>query len=153
MPLYVVRVLWAFYKTPTARLACMRNIRAADTHQNRFKTMNRNMSHRFTFESKRTFYFTKTSTSFPLATSCPESAGQSVCLRYPTRPIFRFGTRPSTDRAVTPLPERYGICPEGRAFVVLISAVYSRSGLFWRHNQRHRPREVDEPSFQASVAS
>ena len=69
--------------------------------------MNRNMSHRVTFESKRTFYFTKISTSFPLATSCPESAGQSVSLRYPTRPIFRFGTRPSTDRAVRVLPRRY----------------------------------------------
>ena len=65
------------------------------------------MSHLITFESKRTFYFTKISKSFPLATSCPESAGQSVCLRYPTRPIFRFRTRPSTDRAVRVLPRRY----------------------------------------------
>ena len=39
-------------------------------------------------------------------TSCPEPAGQSVCLRYPTRPIFRFGTRPSTDRAVIADPWR-----------------------------------------------
>ena len=82
--------------------------------------------------SKRTFSFTKICTSFPLATSCPESAGQSVCLQYPTRPIFRFGTRPSTDRAVRLLPRRYGICPEGRAFVVLISASQYRSGSILR---------------------
>ena len=57
--------------------------------------------------SKRTFDFTKICTSFPLVTSCPESAGQSACLRYLTTPIFRFGTRPSTDRAVRALPRRY----------------------------------------------
>jgi hypothetical protein len=113
------------------------------------KKMNRNMSHRFTFESKRTFYFTKISTSFPLVTSCPESAGQSVSLRYLTRPIFRFGTRPSTDRAVRPLPRRYGICPEGRAFVVLISASrYSALYFEWR-NHHWSSRHIQKQRLQA----
>ena len=91
------------------------------------------MSRRFTFASKRTFSFTKICTSFPLATSCPESAGQSVCLQYPARPIFRFGTRPSTDRAVRVLPTRYRDHNRGpRLWWSAIRARY-RSGLFQEH--------------------
>jgi len=99
------------------------------------------MSHRFTFESKRTFYFTKISTSFPLATSCPESAGQSVSLRYPTRPIFRFGTRPSTDRAVRPLPP---VCGHGIASTLrtdLISASQYRPVYLQSINHHYGFRE------------
>ena len=40
-------------------------------------------------------------------TSCLTRLRQAVSLRYPRRPIFRFGTRPSTDRAVRVLPRRY----------------------------------------------
>ena len=69
--------------------------------------MNRNMSHRFTFESKRTFYFTKISKSFPLVTSCPTACPVSQGSDKPPPPILRYGTRPSTDRAVRVLPRRY----------------------------------------------
>ena len=79
----------------------------ARAHQNRFKKMNRNISHRFTFESKRTFYFTKISTSFPLVTSCPTACPVSQGSDKPPPPILRYGTRPSTDRAVRVLPRRY----------------------------------------------
>ena len=77
------------------------------THQTHFKKMNRNTSHRFTFESKRTFYFTKISTSFPLVTSCPTACPVSQGSDKPPPPILRYGTRPSTDRAVRVLPRRY----------------------------------------------
>ena len=63
-------------------------------------------------------------------TSCPESAGQSVSLRYLTRPIFRFGTRPSTDRAVRPLPP---VCGHGISLSYQppnIGAVYSKSTIY-----------------------
>ena len=73
-------------------------------HQNRFKKMNRNMPHRFTFESKRTFYFTKISKSFPLVTSCPTACPVSQGSDKPPPPILRYGTRPSTDRAARVFP-------------------------------------------------
>ena len=46
-----------------------------------------------------TFQFSKLAeifASFPLVTSRPECAGQSASLRCLRRPIFRFGTQPST---------------------------------------------------------
>ena len=91
------------------------------------------MSRRFTFASKRTFYFTTFSTSFSFPPSCRYArlSQDSQCLIFIL--WFRFGTRPSTDRAVRVLPRRYRDHNRGpRLWWSAIRARY-RSGLFQEH--------------------
>ena len=89
--------------------------------------MNRNMSrlHRKEHLSLPVF-----STRFDSRFPCETGHAVSSLSDRPTPPIFRYGTRPSTDRAVRALPRRYRDHKRGPRRATLISASQYRGALF-----------------------